>query len=246
MTSATARPRSTGWQLSSVPWITSTGQARFASASRASSSSTRSRSACEPDGEGLRVGLQRPRHHVLVRLGRVRLGEHERGVVLHPLLVAADPPRMGHVLDDVVVGEGQRHRRRYRDDSEHPLRRDVRQVERPARATAEGHEERRIDAEVVHHRGDVTDVECVGLVGGRGRPAGQAVAPWVDRDHPEVARQVRDLRLPLPPVDHREATQHHHRGRPGAEDLVVDRDAVAVEVSDLIGLTRSHDRSPPP
>ena len=125
----------------------------------------------QPHREGLRVGLERPRHHVLLVLGRVGLGEHQLGVVVHPLLVATDPARVGHVLDDVVLRQGDRHGRRDRHHSPHPVRRDVREVHRPARAAAQRDQERRVHAEVVHHGGHVPDVERVGLVRGEvGRP----------------------------------------------------------------------------
>ena len=165
VTSATARPRSTGWQLSSVPWITSTGQVRFASASRASASSTRSRSACEPDGERLRVGLQRPRHHVLVRLGRVRLGEHQRGVVAPPT-PRSRPTHRGWAMCSMTSWSGrrQRHRtarsRRLRAPAPAPMCARSAHRAPPQRATRNAASTPRSSSTA----SDVTDVECVGLV----------------------------------------------------------------------------------
>jgi hypothetical protein len=81
----------------------------------------------------------------------------------------------------------------------------------------------------------------VGVRLGAGRPARAAVAPPVEGDHPEVAGQVGDLGLPAPRVHDRPGRQQQQQGRrPGAEQLVEDLDAVALDVAVPVGQARPH------
>ena len=55
----------------------------------------------------------------------------------------------------------------------------------------------------------------------------------------EVAREVRDLHLPVPRVDDRPGREEEHRRLPVAVDLVEDADAVALDVALLVGIARA-------
>lgn len=75
---------------------------------------------------------------------------------------------------------------------------------------------------------------------GAGRPVGAAVAAAIERDDAAVAREARDLRLPVVRVDDRPGGEEQDLGFSAAIDLVEDPDAVALHVvgSHGIGGTR--------
>ena len=71
------------------------------------------------------------------------------------------------------------------------------------------------------------------------RPVGAAVAASVERDDTEVARQVRDLPLPLTRVDDRPRRQQEDCPRPVPVHLVEDANAVALDVPLLVRVAGS-------
>ena len=83
----------------------------------------------------------------------------------------------------------------------------------------------------VHHRQRVGGELLLAVGVGLGRAVRAPVAAPVERDHSAVAREVRDLHLPVPRVDDRPRRHEEHRGLARAVDLVVEVDAVAFDVA---------------
>jgi hypothetical protein len=94
------------------------------------------------------------------------------------------------------------------------------------------------------HRQYVGRELALGVGLGLGRPAGAAAAAPVEGHHPAMARQVGDLHLPVPRLHDRPGRQQQD-GRPaGAEQLVVDLDAVALDVAVADRSACPHQSSP--
>ncbi len=198
-------------------------------------------------GERLGVGLERPFDAVLDLLGRVRLVEHlgeeelqEPAVVLAPVVAVVHRPRVGGAAQVVLEARAdralrearrERHRRADVGDAADALGVVGGQQRRPQRAA------RQTGEEGLAGLGRVQDGQRVGgeLGLGVGLDAGRtvrlAVAAAVERDHPEVPRQVGDLRLPVARVDDRPGRQQQDRVAPAAVDLVEEPHAVARRVA---------------
>ena len=199
----------------------------------------------------LRRRVEPPPHAVLDQLGRVRLVEHlreeeleEAAVVLEPVVavvllpalvvVALLVPRQVAAVDRLA----ERHRGADEDRALDPLGVLGGQQQRALGAERERHEVRALGAGRVHHR------ERVGDVVGRGvaalRAVGEPVAAAVEQQHAAVAREVRDLHLPVARVDDRPRREQQHGRLAGAVDLVVAADAVALDVARLVRLAGAH------
>src|ERR1700735_867971 len=106
------------------------------------------------------------------------------------------------------------------DRAEHPLRGKPCELQLIAGARGEADRHRRLRAGRVHHRQAVAG-ELDGSVAAWGARAVRApVAEAVHRKHPEVARQVGDLHLPVTRVEHRPSRQQEDRLLALAVDLV--------------------------
>jgi hypothetical protein len=84
-----------------------------------------------------------------------------------------------------------------------------------------------VDVTGVHHRDDVGHELGVGVRRVRLRPVRPAVAPRIDGDDLEPAREVGHLGLPRARVHDRVNRGEHHRGPALAEHLIADLDAAA-------------------
>jgi hypothetical protein len=94
----------------------------------------------------------------------------------------------------------------------------------------------------VQHGDRVIDVLTV-AVGLRGPgTAGPAIAPALNGDHPEVARQVRHLGLPLPGVHDGPGGEQQDGWLARAEHLIADLDAVPLDEALDVGIPRPHGR----
>ena len=148
-------------------------------------------------------GLQAPADRVLEPLGGVRVGEHRR---------VEERDEAGVVGTDGIESEPVvlDRRRCQRDHAGHAVR--VRGGEGEAAAGSEGQpdDHHPVRAGRVEHGDQVGDVLLDGVGGGSDRAVAAPVAPPVDDHHPEVPREERHLRLPLPGV--------HDRVRGGQQD----------------------------
>ena len=192
--------------------------------------------------ERLAVGVQRPADRVLDLLRRVRLAEalgHEElevvAVVARPVVpVGLRPAVVGLQIGVEREADAGGHRRRERKCGRHEDRAAeavaVVGAEQQSRGRgAAVHDHRAVvDAGGVEHRNRVA-LEHARAVGVRGlRPIRAAVAARVERHDAEVARQVRDLRLPEARVDDRPRREQQDRLVALAEDVVRDADAIDV------------------
>jgi hypothetical protein len=174
------------------------------------------RAALHGADQRLRGGLQAPADHVLALLGGMRLGEHLAGEELEEVAVLAQPvvtvelgPALGGVelilerVDGARVPGGvqRRHGRIEQDRAEHPAGVGGGQLHRPTATAGQAGNHRPVGADRVQHGDRVGHELTVGVGLGLGRPVGAAVATAVEGDHPEVARQIGHLRLPVPGVD---------------------------------------------
>lgn len=110
----------------------------------------------------------------------------------------------------------------------------------PLRAGGERHERRALGAHRVHDREGIRDEFVLGVGRGVARPVGSAVATSVEGKHPEVPREVVDLRLPVPRVDDRPGWQEKDGSVSLAKDLVEETDAVPLDVVLAVGLAGPH------
>ena len=155
-------------------------------------------------------------------------------VALRPALVGVER-HVGRVLAVVRVRRRQpRHERCDRGHAEHSGRIGRGEHERPAAAVAEAAHERLLGAARLQHSPTVGDVLPPGVGRGVARTVGPAVAPRVEDDHAEVAREVRHLCLPDARMGDRRGREEHERRRRVAVDLVEDADAVAFDVPLLV------------
>jgi hypothetical protein len=229
--------------------MTSTGQRTVADVRELLEPAQRHRRRRVRQRAGIR--LERPPDAVLDLLGRVRLREHLREeeleepevialpvvtVVLRPPLVAVElvlEPR-----DDGPLGTAgrERDRRADVDGGQHALRVIRGEQRRPQRAAGERDERRALRPRGVHD-GERVGGELALDVGLHALRAVRApVAAPVEGDHPEVAREERDLGLPEARVDDRPGRHEEHGGLPVAVDLVEDAHAVALDEALLVGV----------
>ncbi len=122
------------------------------------------------------------------------------------------------------------------DRAGHSLRGDPPQFERVLRALGETHHERPLGAGRVHYRkaiaGGLIDVVAPRVAAAVGAPVAEAV----HRQHPEVAREVGDLHLPVARVDDRPGRQQEDRLLALAVDLVEEPLPVALDKPFGIGV----------
>jgi hypothetical protein len=196
----------------------------------------------------LRIGVESPADAVLDLLGRVRLGEHppeeeleEARVVAQPVVaVVLGPALVGVVLVlERVAGalrmrRGDRYGRPDVGDGVDPLGMVGGQQRRPQRAGRERDEERAVGPGGVHDRERVVREPARAVGVGAARAVGAPVAPTVEGEHPVVAGEVRDLRLPVARVDDRPRRQEQHRALALAVQLVEEAHAVALDVALLV------------
>ena len=164
-------------------------------------------------------GLAGPGHAVLDPLERVRLREDALEQARPPVVeVVADHPR------DALL-ERLRHRLGVLAGEQDQVREPVGMLDRvPERERGRARERDQGDGRPrdLVEDGHQVAVPRVQVVAG-GRPVGSPVAARVHRDHPEVARQVRDLVLPHPAVrDDLALGQQEQIARPAAGDLIED------------------------
>ena len=106
----------------------------------------------------------------------------------------------------------------------------------PMGAARESHQQRALGVRGVHDRESVVG-ELAGQVGIRpARPVGAAVAPAVERQHPEMAREVGNLPLPVARMDDRPGGQQQDRVLALAVDLVEDPHASALDIPLAVGV----------
>src|SRR5436309_6295347 len=103
-------------------------------------------------------------------------------------------------------------------------------------AAGERYEYRPLGVRCVHH-GKRVGRELllpigIGLLG----PVRTAVAATIERDHSDVAGEVRNLRLPEARVDDRPGGQKHHRRRAVAVLLPKDSYTLALHVAGTVGI----------
>ena len=196
-------------------------------------------------GERLGRGLEGPRDPVLDRLRRVRLREalpqeelEEVVVVAQPVVdVVLRPPFVGveRLVEGVHPALGQLRRQRNRRADERGAGDALRVLGSEQDAPQRG--ARDADHDCALGRGRIEHSECVEReLADRVRlrahgPVGAAVAAPVERDDPAVAREVRDLHLPVPRVDERPGRQQEDGRLARAVDLVVELHAVAFDVA---------------
>ena len=117
-------------------------------------------------------------------------------------------------------------------------------VQSPAPA-AEPAQHHALRPDVVEHRPDVVEKVLGGHLLRTSRPVGPSVAARVDRHHPEVSGQERDLGLPGPGVH--DGVRHDQADRDVAVAVhrVADAEAVALEHPALDGGSGPHQTSSP-
>ena len=171
--------------------------------------------------------LARPRDAVLDALERMGLGQDARE---EPLPVGREVAADGG--SDLLV-ERLRDRLRVLPAEEDEMRQIARVLDRVAERDHGGARKRdereRRPHRLIQHRDQIA-VTAVEVVPGRG-PVGSAVAAGVGGDDAEVPREVRDLRLELPAIDHGLTLRQQHevavaaaRGLPEELDAAVGRD----------------------
>jgi hypothetical protein len=182
----------------------------------------------------------------------VRLAEDLREEELDPPRVVGPPVVRVRLLPALValalVGEaGWQRPRQGRADRHHPggpLRVPGRELQGVPTAHRQPDDHGAVDAQNVHDGDGVVDVLVVGVRGVGTRAVRDAVAPALDRDHPEPPGQRRDLQLPLAHVHDRPRGEQQQRrpSRPeqGLEDLVSDTDAVPLDGADGVRLACAH------
>ena len=206
------------------------------------------------EDQRLRPALEPPLDAVLDLLRRMRLGDllgeeelEEAAVVAAPVVQVALRPALVRVERHVrrvlaVVRVRQRqpgHERRDRGDAEHGRRIGRGEHQRPAAAVAEAAHERVLGAARPQRGPTVGDVLPPGVGRCVAGTVGPAVPPRVERDDAEVAREVRDLRLPEPRVRDRRGREEQERRRRVPVDLVEDAHAVALDEALLVGVART-------
>jgi hypothetical protein len=175
-------------------------------------------------GQGRPIGVQAPSDAVLDLLGRVRLGEHlaeeeleEVAVVLEPVVaVVLVPPVVGlhRLVERGGRADGVLRERRGGRDEGCPL--DAlgmlgREERAPEGAGREPHEDGAVGLGGVHDGQRVGGELALRVCLDRGGAVRAAVAAPVERDHAGVAREIRDLRLPVARVDDRPRGQQQDR-----------------------------------
>ena len=209
VSSAKRRPRSSGWQRSSVPCSTSTGQVSACDSATASSSvAGRSGAWVRAARVSASVCSAHPTRSSKT-LDECGSGSSTARVVVDP---ARDSRRATAVVDRlerlrVRARAGARRRAiatipRTRSGCAVASSSDHLMPEHSATRNAASRAGR------VEHGERVGGVHLVGVRGRTGRPVRAAVAARVDGDHPEVPGQVGHLALPLPAVDDRERPHH--------------------------------------
>ena len=174
----------------------------------------------------LRGRIQPPCHAVFDLLGGVWLGEdlapeelQEAAVVLQPrVLVVACPALVAvELLVESILGAvgwgwtQHRHRGADQERPVDPVGMGGGEQQRPQPSHREAGSGRRLEAVRVHHRDRVGHE--LGAVVGRdlGRPVGESVAAAVEGHHPEVTREVGNLRLPVARVGDRPRGEQQDR-----------------------------------
>ncbi len=201
--------------------------------------------------QGLGGDLQRPADAVLVLLGRVGLGQapreeelQEAAVVAQPVVLVVPGPALVGVqrLEEGVdgplgMGRGQADGRSDVDEPGRPGRGGRRPAASPTGAPQESETStaRSVRGRVQHGQGVGRELP-LGVGGGAGRAVRAAVAAPVEGEHPEVAGQVRDLRLPEPGVDDRPGGQEEHGRLAVAVPLPEHAHAVALDVPLGVGV----------
>lgn len=171
---------------------------------------------------------------------------------LLPAAVAGQPavpvrlaPALVAVLRLVEVRRDRPGQRRA--DRDHPgrsLRVPGRQLQRVPSTQRQAHDHSPVHSGRVQHRDRVIGVLAVAVVLRGRRPAGPAVTAAPGGDHPEPARQVRHLRLPLPGMHDRPRRKQQDGRFSRAENLVADLDTAALNEAPGIGIPRAHSRLP--
>jgi hypothetical protein len=203
----------------------------------------------------LGVGFQRPSHSIFDGLGRVRLrkaardeplGEHRE--VLAPVRgVRVSPPEVdgrGALKEEAVqrvspereVRGGVGEHRADEDGADHALRGEGRQLKLVLGARREADHHGPLGPGRVHHRQAVAG-ELRRRVAPRVAAAiGAPVAEAVHRQHPEVAREVGDLHLPVARVNQRPGRHQEDGFLALAIDLVEEALAVALDEALAVGV----------
>jgi hypothetical protein len=204
--------------------------------------------------ECLGIGFQRPTDCVLALLGRVGLVEDLREEELEELLVMLEPvvavpllPAFVDValLDEHLFRSGARRSRRQRQgrrDEHHagnPLRVVSAEQQRSLRAPRQRHQHRAFGPGRVHHRERILGELLRGIRLRLGRPVRLPVAAWIERQHPSVTGEVRDLRLPRASVDDRPGREEENGRLLLAVKLVEHPHAVALHVPGGVRIARA-------
>ncbi len=211
-------------------------------------------------GQGLRRRLQAPFHAVLDGLGRVALAERvgeeelqESSMVPEPVVPVVLGPALVGVEDlletcrDGPLGGpgGQRNGGGDEHRTQGSLRVLGRKDERSLSPHGQGHDDGAIGIGLVQHGQGIGDVLPL-LVGfGSARAIRTTVAAAVERHHPVVPGQVRDLHLPVAGVDDGPRRHQQDRRLSRPEDLVEHLDAVAFHVAVDVRIARPHVRPLP-
>ena len=207
------------------------------------------------EDQRLRAALETPADAVLDLLRRVRLRDLLREEELQEALVVAAVvvdvalrPALVGVEGNVGREQGvvrmrrrqARHERRDRRDPERRCRVRRGQHQRPAAAVAERRRAvRRPSASPRARRGRRRRTPTSRTPSAVRRTVRAAVAARIECDDAEVAREIRDLRLPEPRVRDRRRREEQERRRRVAVDLVEDAHAVALDVALLVGVART-------
>ena len=174
--------------------------------------------------ERLRRRVEPPGDAVLDLLRRVRLGEdlaeeelQEAAVVLQPVVAVELRPSLVALellVERVALVGGHRGRDRQpgvdHERAVHTVGMAGGEDRSVGPAPREARDQRRLDPGRVEH-GDRVGGDLVPVVDGLLRPVGEPVAAAVERDHAEVPREVRDLRLPVARVHDQPRGQEQDR-----------------------------------
>src|SRR3954468_9504396 len=112
-----------------------------------------------------------------------------------------------------------------------PAGRSARDPRAPRGPGRQRNHRRACDARRVHHRDRVRRELALGVRLDGSRTIRAPVAAAVEREHAEVTRQVRDLRLPVARVDDRPGREQQHGRLAGAVALPEETDALALDVA---------------